>query len=232
MTQEQYDALRKKATKVRDLDANWRVAVARTTVNRPKDRLPKHSPAVNVAFIPFKPTGHEVSVDPKRIFAMDLSTAKCGIAWGTAGQKPEGTLQMVTPKELAKGSEGAKLAGIAEALGDKAIEHACGLAILSEFYNTKNMLAIRANSSLRGAVMAALARRGIPCLAVPEITARKAAGVDLSKPADQEEPKGYMKRRARAFLILKGLDHLEEDEGDAAILLMGCNSIPALQGLV
>ena len=209
--------------RVSEIGRTLKPAKGRTTYNRPGQQ------PVRVAIIPRRnPHDHAaatVPVDPARVMALDLSTAKCGLAWGRAGEKPEGTLQMVTPRELDKGPEAAMLRSIAEALAAEAVARRCGQAVLSEFYASKNMIAFRANSSLRGAVMAALQSRGIPCAAIPEITARKAAGVDLSKPGDNEEPKGYMKRRAHAFLETKDLGHLAEDEGDAAILLMGCKAI-------
>lgn len=217
MTQAEYDALRKKATGVRDLDQSWRVAKARNLV----ERQPTASKSVSTAYVPTAPQGTPLAVNPNKVLAVDPAMAKSGMAWGRPGEKPEGAIIYRASGTQAKDFEGHRLHRMASAIVAEAINQGCGLIVFSEFYSTKFMLSARANISLRGALMAEAARHGLNAVGLPEITARKVAGVDLSKPKDGEEPKGYMKRRARARLEQLDLGHLGEDDGDAAILLLG-----------
>lgn len=156
------------------------------------------------------------------VATLDLSKKKTGIAWGEVGSKPKGTALVKGEESV---SEGEALYLMARAIYKVIKEQECGFVIFSEFYASKNMQTVRANASVRGAVMCFLAERGIEALPVAEITARKAAGVDISKRKPEEPKNGWMKGRARAFLEAEGLGHLGEDEGDAAILLMGAGSM-------
>jgi hypothetical protein len=176
-----------------------RVSKARTTVNR--------------------------KAEGRRVMCLDLSTTKTGMAWGQVGQKPEGTMCLVTPAALKKAGEGERLNATAKEIVFHVKRLNCGFVIFSEFYAARMMLAFRANAALRGAVMAYLAAEGIEALPVAEITARKAAGVDITRRKDTDPAKGYMKARAATRLAELGLGHLQEDEGDAAILLLGATAV-------
>lgn len=195
-----------------------KVAKASLTRNRPAPPLgastiviPKPDPRADAL--------HTIKAVPGRVMALDLSMKKTGIAWGTPGFLPLGSLTLCAGSDGSY-TEAEHLHGMSKSIAWQAASKHCGLAIFSEWYSAKNMLAFRANVSLRGAVMAALARYGIPCVGVAEITARKAAGVNVKAKRDDEE-KGYMKERAYQRLNELGLGHLQEDEGDAAILLLG-----------
>lgn len=185
-----------------------RMAKARTTVNRSKaPELPRYIKG------PFR------TLREGPVMAADLSMKKTGLAVGEVGKRPKwcGTLTGITSK---KASEGERLLAMAEGLVAEAELKGCKTVIFSEFYNSKFMLSFRASAGLRGAVLAALSAAGIEALGLAEITARKAVGVPTCK-RSRQEPKGYMKLRARVVLQKLGLNHLNEDEGDAAILLMG-----------
>ena len=157
----------------------------------------------------------------RRILAMDISTKNIGLAWGMAGQIPEGMCSYPKPRDV---TEAQHLRAIADTMAWEAQHHACGFAIFAEFYAARNMLAFRANSSMRGAIMAALSRIGVEALPVAEITCRKAAGVNIKK-RQADEDKGYMKDRVRAFIHSKGMDYPGEDEADAAVLLLGAHAV-------
>lgn len=177
------------------------VAKARTTVNR-KEAPTKGSPYV---------------------MALDLSMAKTGLAWGVPGMLPDGTLTLKLPKELKDAPEGERIAWMSSAIVQVTKKNLCNAVIFSEFYNASFMIAFRANVSLRGSVMALLVEHGIEARGVAEVTARKAAGVDISK-RHEDEKDGFMKARAKETLKTFGLGHLAEDEGDAAILLLGATA--------
>jgi len=214
----------KQADRMKDLRARLRKidrlqpAKGRTVVYGPNRK------AVSIAFVPkINPADgarHSVKVDPNRVMAVDLSTAKSGLAWGKPGHKPEGTLCFMEPGTRDEQTEGERLHSMAYTIAREAVAKGCGLIIFGEFYAARMMLAFRANSALRGALMAEAARWGLEARPIAEITARKAAGVDISRPKD-DEGKGYMKARARKRLEELDLGYLQEDEGDAALLLFG-----------
>lgn len=197
-----------------------RPAKARTTVNRGI----RPDPARTI-YIPKADPGadaqHSIKAISGLIMAVDISTAKCGVAWGRPGELPIGTLCYMGGDT--DEPEGRRLYAMAKAVAWHAASKRVCLVIFSEFYASRMMLSFRANSALRGAIMAELARYGIDALPIAEITARKAAGVDISRPKDA--PKGYMKDRARKRLVELGLGHLQEDEGDAALLLIGSKDL-------
>jgi hypothetical protein len=197
--------------------AKARTAVTRNAAFVPTTRIiciPKADPRDEAM--------HTIKAIAGRVMAVDISTAKCGLAWGRPGEKPEGTL-CYGAGDNADIPEGRRLYSMAKAVAWEAASKQVCLVIFSEFYASRMMLAFRANSALRGAIMAELARRNIDALPVAEITARKAAGVDISRPKNM--PKGYMKARARARLEELGLGYLQEDEGDAALLLLGSKDL-------
>lgn len=227
MSEAEFEAFRAKAkvmlTEATRPGAAVKVAKARTAVTRPGQML-----ATATAYIPVKPEAsarHSMAVDASRVCCVDPSVSKSGVAWGKPGEKPEGSMVFIEPGSHKSAPECERVAGMAASIVFQALTQKCGLIVFSEFYSTKFMLSARINMSLRGALMAEAWRHGLRCIGVPEITARKNAGVDLSRPGDNEEPKGYMKRRARAFLESVNLGHLQEDQGDAAILLMGCKGL-------
>lgn len=154
----------------------------------------------------------------RRVAALDLSKKKTGIAWGEVGAKPIGTALVMGDQKL---PEGAMLYKLATEIAKVVIENQCGFVIFSEFYASKNMQTVRTNAAVRGAVMAILGSKGIEAIPVAEISARKAAGVDITKRKEHEPKNGWMKDRVKAFLTDVGLGQLGEDEGDAAVLLMG-----------
>lgn len=158
----------------------------------------------------------------RRVAALDLSKKKTGIAWGEVGAKPLGTAVVLGDPKL---PEGAMLYKLATDVARVVLENQCGFVIFSEFYASKNMQTVRTNAAVRGAVMAILGSKGIEAMPIPEITARKAAGVDISKRKPHEPKNGWMKERAKAFLTEIGLGHLSEDEGDAAVLLLGGHAV-------
>lgn len=198
-----------------------RVAKASLTRNRPPAPLGTSTIVIPKAD-PIDNAQHTTKAVPGRVMALDLSMKKTGLAWGEPGKLPLGSLTLCagSVEVTANSTEAKNLHSMSKAIAWEAASKKCALAIFSEWYSAKNMLAFRANVSLRGAVMAALARYGIPCVGVAEITARKAAGVDVRK-RRADEDKGYMKERAYARLNELGLGYLQEDEGDAAILLLG-----------
>lgn len=158
----------------------------------------------------------------RRVLALDISTEAIGMAWGEAGKLPERTA--CWNKRLGQ-SEIWNLHNASEYVNAIALTEKIGIVIFSEFYFSPSMISFRAQCSMRGAVMAALYRENrIEALPVAEITARKAAGVDISKCKPTEIKKGYMKRRVADLLKQHGLN-LDEDEADAAILLLGANSV-------
>jgi hypothetical protein len=175
----------------------------------------KASPAKRTAAAP---TGR---IQPgTRVMALDLSLSKTGMAWGQLGEKPEGTWTVTEDAATKKLPEAERLRWHTAQILSVIKSAECEAVIFNEFYNAKFMLAFRTNASLRGAVMASLAGLGIPVYPVAEITARKAAGVDTSKRREGERD-GFMKGRAKARLLELGLLGLKEDEGDAALLLLG-----------
>ncbi len=191
-----------------------KVAKARTLVGK-RDLLSK---AWNSA----TRKSDEIEKPHARTMALDLSVRKIGAAWGVPGQLPEGTRLILPP--IGEECEALQLSGLAEAVRESVQSLGCEVVIFSEFYSPQGALSFRANCSLRGAVMTALASVGIIPRPIAEISARKAAGVDVSKKKDDEK-KGYMKVRARARLEELGLGHLGEDQGDAAILLLGAKDL-------
>ena len=149
--------------------------------------------------------------------------AKTGLAWGEPGEMPTG---WSTIKGQKQGSEGARILTMAGTITVTAQRLGVTTVVFGEFYRAVNDISFRANCSLRGALLADMAAHGIQCLGMAEISARKGAGVDVRKRLETEKP-GYMKKRVKAFLTGCGLNKLDEDEGDAAILLMGaCHALP------
>jgi hypothetical protein len=195
-------------------------------VPRARTAVPRKIPAENAVYIhksdPSDTAQHSIKATPGKVMAADLSMAKTGLAWGKPGELPEGTVCLCGHKDAQ--NEGERLLGMAKAVAWWAASKNCGVVIFSEFYSAKNMLAFRANVALRGAVMAELTRHGIQAIPVPEITARKAAGVDVRKRQDYET-KGYMKTRVAARLEALGMGALQEDEGDATIVLLGAKAV-------
>lgn len=213
----EFTALR---ARIQKKPAPLRPAKARITINRPGARM------ASVIIVPKKDAHadahHTFKPVPGRVMALDLSMAKTGLAWGRPGEKPEATVCIMGNPSMHPGeTEGDRIASMAQAIAWHCASRQACLVVFSEFYSAKNMLSFRANVSLRGAVMAELSCYGLDAVPIPEITARKAAGVDIRK-RRADEAKGYMKERAHARLAELGLGYLQEDEGDAAILLMGC----------
>lgn len=217
MGQAEFEALRKRGLKLAEI----RVAPARTAVKR---RQPA-SPMASTLQVPAEAPTHTFKPEPRRIMVADISMAKTGLAWGKAGELPLATLCLFAGKRDETETEASRVSTMAESIAWHAASKKCCLILVPEFYNTRNLLAFRANCSLRGAVMLAAHRWGLTVLPINEITCRKAAGVDLSRPKGQPLPKGYMKDRARTRLEQLGLGHLQEDEGDAALMLIGCKDI-------
>lgn len=187
-----------------------RVSRARITLNRKKFKAPKEkllAPALDAG---------------QRMACLDLSMKKTGIAWGDPGRKVRGST-VVHSSAGKKDSEGSKLMAMAQGIMDVLEEQHINRVFYSEFYSAKNMLSFRANVSLRGTLLAMMEQVGIQALGVPEISARKAAGVDISGKKEGDKP-GYMKLRVRARLVALGLGQLGEDDGDAAILLLGAGA--------
>lgn len=151
------------------------------------------------------------------ILAVDLSMAKTGLAWGLPGERPVG---WSTIKGQKQGSEGARILTMAGTITMTAQRLQVNTVVFGEFYRAVNDLSFRASCGLRGALLADLAGHGIQALGIHETKARKGAGVDVRKKQDGEK-KGYMKKRVKSFLTAYGLGKLQEDEGDAAVLLMG-----------
>lgn len=161
------------------------------------------------------------------VACLDLSMAKTGVAWGRPGSAPAGTALVKLSGAAKKGGEGARLLAMAEGVAAEVKRAGAGRVFFAEFFSSKFMLSFRASAALRGAVMSKLAESGVEAVAVAEISARKAAGVDVSgrRPDEQD---GYMKARAKERLEALGLGGLSEDEGDAAILLLGASAyLPA-----
>jgi len=231
MGQAEFEALRARGLQVISTTGpatRVQPAKGRTTVKRPATQHPAApAGAVDRAYwikewVPEDHALHACKLDPTKVLALDLSMAKTGIAWGKPGEHPEGTATvMSSPRDRKDRTEAQNLMNSAYTVAWWALNKGCGFVVFSEFYNSRTMLAFRANVALRGAVMAELARFGIPSKGVPEISARKHAKVDLSKRREGEPKQGWMKLRARARLEELGLGYLQEDEGDAAILLIG-----------
>ncbi len=233
MSQADFDLLRQKGLRVvggtlpatgrRDLPAKLRKADSIS--------IPKVRSAVNKTTFPKKgePTKTAVfgsyAMQPggRKVLCLDLSMKCIGMAWGTVGQKPEGTCSYPKGRDV---TEARHLLACAKTVVWEAQHHNCGFVIFSEFYASTNMKTLRGLMSLRGAVMAALAEIGIEALPVAEITARKAAGVDITKRKPEDGPKlGWMKRRVEKFFQEQGMDWPGDDEADAAVLLIGANSV-------
>ncbi len=171
------------------------ISKARLTVNREPQAFVGANRIIVPKADPMDEAQHTIKADPTRTMAMDLSMAKTGLAWGKMGSVPDGTLCLGGGPKLAKEPEGVRLYSMARAIAWEAVSKKCGMAVFSEFYSSKFMMSLRASASLRGAVMSELARCGIPCYAVAENSARKAAGVDVTKRREGES-KTYMKDRA------------------------------------
>lgn len=222
LTEAEFEALRNRGKAVRSIKSTvFKVAPARTAVKR-------KTPAGNMATLIQVPAVQPETTfkpEPRRIMVADISMAKTGLAWGKAGELPLATLCLMAGKKDDTETEAYRVSAMAESIAWHAASKGCCLILIPEFYNTRNLLAFRANCSLRGAVMLAANRWGLTVFPINEITCRKAAGVDLSRPKGQPLPKGYMKDRARTRLEQLGLGHLQEDEGDAALMLIGCKDI-------
>ncbi len=165
------------------------------------------------------------------VLCLDISTKQTGWAVGTAGQAPRLTGIIHYPNIL---SEARRFAYLSDAITAVAKANDCGFVIFSEFYHTPNPEAARANLGLRGAMMADFSRLGIEPLPIAEITARKAAGVDIGKklwPEEEDAQKNVKKKKRdmkyRVAFALKrlGLSYATDDEGDAAVLLLGALSV-------
>jgi hypothetical protein len=165
------------------------------------------------------------------VLCLDISTKQTGWAVGTAGQAPRLTGVIHYPDNI---SEARRFAHLSDSITAVAKVNGCGFVIFSEFYHTPNPEAARANLGLRGAMMADFSRLGIEPLPIAEITARKAAGVDVGMklwPEEEDAQKKVKKKKRdmkfRVAFALKqlGLSYATDDEADAAILLLGALAV-------